>query len=98
MFQVPRLASLLLSYFYMQQLPDPRFHWAIHCGDYYHELNSNGLTGDIVDWHMINCYQNGKIGDGVKWSNKTKIGETTFNDNAIREAGPSYFFPPFTCI
>ncbi|KAJ8085001.1 hypothetical protein PM082_003778 [Marasmius tenuissimus] len=59
--------------------PNPRYHWAVLVGDFYHELN-----GD----HNLNVvYQNGKLNDQKwEWEFYT-VGSTRYNDEAIRIAG-----------
>ena len=52
-------------------------HWAVFVGGYYHEL---GADGDLN-----NVYQNGKVGDEA--FDLEAVGYTTFNDQAIVDAG-----------
>jgi hypothetical protein len=62
--------------------PDPTHHWAILVGDYYHEL------GGDVDFKIL--YNNDKTSAQTffgAWQKPIVIGKTTFNDEAIRQAG-----------
>ncbi|KAK1225118.1 hypothetical protein PQX77_011933 [Marasmius sp. AFHP31] len=63
---------------------DPTYHWAVIVGDYYHELNAKGISGNF---EIQNGYQNGRMTDGKEWSHRLQVGYTKFNDAAIVGAG-----------
>ncbi|TEB18485.1 hypothetical protein FA13DRAFT_1648715 [Coprinellus micaceus] len=59
--------------------PDPRRHWAVQVGDFFHELN--------VDHNFNNVYQNGRVDQtSYKWERFT-VGWTKYDDAAIKDAG-----------
>ncbi|KAK3403353.1 hypothetical protein B0T20DRAFT_24375 [Sordaria brevicollis] len=65
----------------MGEFPDPTNHWAVLVGDqetdYYHELWME------KDFTVIN--QHGVVGT-QKWTNKLKVGDTRYNDQAVLAA------------
>ncbi|KAJ4403320.1 hypothetical protein N0V85_005119 [Neurospora sp. IMI 360204] len=65
----------------MGEFPDPTNHWAVivgdHDTDYYHELWME------KDFTVVN--QHGLVGT-QKWTNKLKVGETGWNDQAVLAA------------
>lgn len=59
--------------------PDPTYHWAVLVGDYHHEL--------AIDSDIDCTYRNGLIAKkSVDWR-ISDFGITTWNDQAIVEAG-----------
>lgn len=68
-----------VGHVYKSTPPDPRRHWAVQVGDYFHELNVH---------HNINViYQNGRTDSSdYKWE-KFVVGWTRWDDAAIRDAG-----------
>ncbi|KAF2003658.1 hypothetical protein P154DRAFT_519887 [Amniculicola lignicola CBS 123094] len=60
-----------------KKYPDPTQHWAVLVGDYAHQLWMD------EEFHVI--YTNERV-DAQEWM-KFQVGETTFNDDAIRRAG-----------
>ncbi|KAL0057278.1 hypothetical protein AAF712_016083 [Marasmius tenuissimus] len=67
-----------------QTILDPTYHWAVVVGDYYHELNPKGISGNF---EIQNGYQNGEMSDGKVWSHRMEVGYTKYNDAAIVAAG-----------
>jgi len=57
--------------------PDPTQHWAVLVGDYAHQL--------WMDEEFDIIYTNSKV-DPKEWQT-FQIGETRFNDDAVRRAG-----------
>lgn len=57
--------------------PNILCHWVVVVGDWYHQLQAT----DSLNW-----YENNKIGAWDGWA-LYKVGETTFNDIAIQNAG-----------
>lgn len=88
----------------MGEFPDPTNHWAVLVGDqetdYYHELwmvswalGKKGKSREEVltieqekDFTVVN--QHGVVGT-QKWTNKLKVGETRWNDQAVLAASKS---------
>ncbi|ORY18650.1 hypothetical protein BCR34DRAFT_553968 [Clohesyomyces aquaticus] len=61
----------------VNKYPDPTQHWAVLVGDFAHQLWMD------EDFHVI--YTNERV-DTQQWM-KFQVGETTFNDDAIRRSG-----------
>ncbi|KAK4133903.1 hypothetical protein BT67DRAFT_381537 [Trichocladium antarcticum] len=61
----------------VHRYPDPSQHWAVLVGDYCHEL--------WMDEQLDVIYVNGRVGDET-WR-RFPVGETRFNDEALRRAG-----------
>ncbi|KAF2118620.1 hypothetical protein BDV96DRAFT_488519, partial [Lophiotrema nucula] len=61
----------------INKYPDPTQHWAVLVGDYAHQLWMD------EEFHVI--YTNERV-DAQQWM-KFQVGETIFNDDAIRRAG-----------
>lgn len=60
--------------------PNPLCHWCVIVGNYYHELQAT----DSLNW-----YDNNTVGALDGWALYT-VGETSFNDVAIKNAGMLY--------
>ncbi len=63
--------------------PNILCHWSVVVGDYYHQLQAP----DLLNW-----YDNDRIGASDGWALYT-VGETLFNDVAIKNAGKSHDRP-----
>jgi hypothetical protein len=60
--------------------PNPRYHWCVIVGSWYHQLQATNLNGGD------NYYDNQKTSSWDLW-NTYEVGKTKFNDKAIAEAG-----------
>lgn len=59
--------------------PNPTHHWAVHVGEFVHELNADSKLRVV--------YQNLRVSGGTFLWKTRVIGTTRFNDEAIRLAG-----------
>ncbi|KAI0012216.1 hypothetical protein F4779DRAFT_634756 [Xylariaceae sp. FL0662B] len=62
-----------------KETPNIFCHWCVVVGDYYHQLQ----TTDLLNW-----YDNNRVGKSDGWALYT-VGETLFNDVAVKNAGDS---------
>lgn len=67
-----------------KEAPNILCHWCVIVGDYYHQLQAT----DLLNW-----YENDKVGGSDGWAMYT-VGETLFNDAAIKNAG-KFRSPPY---
>jgi hypothetical protein len=61
--------------------PNPICHWCVIVGDYYHQLQASGDFPRYYNW-----YDNDRLKSEDGWA-LFKVGETDFNDVAIKNAG-----------
>lgn len=72
----------------VRRYPDPSQHWAVLVGEFRHEL--------WMDEHLDVIYVNGRA-DAEQWRTFA-VGETRFNDEALRRTGTFFFWTSLTRV
>jgi len=78
-------AFKFISPFHPNVFPNPLHHWVVIVGDYFHQLQATDMNGGDI------YYTNDTWSFFGAWD-RYHIGETTFNDVSIRQAGETAIY------